>query len=337
MQVRFASEKEKNNWNEFVYSNQGGSFLQSWEWSEFLLQVKPKVWRVIIENNNSEWLAVCVIYEQNMQLGQSIIYAPRGPIFKDKTDQEKVFNIFLKNINNLAEQEKALSFEMDLPTGRNKWTKMLVENNFQKTRKNMLPRHTLILDIRADEQELLAQMHQKTRYNIRLAGKKGVTVVHDNDRFKDFLDLFEKTKKRQDFSYYSSGYFKKLLQCPLVKLYLAEMNGKVIAANIMIFSGDTAIYLFGASDYEYRKFMAPHLLQWEAIKKAQKQGLWFYDFWGVAPEGEKGRLSRWAGFTRFKKGFSPKAKITEYLGTYEKVFSPVKLGLYRFLRKTFKK
>ena len=106
---------------------------------------------------------------------------------------------------------------------------------------------------------------------------------------------------------------------------------------MIVFGNDTATYLFGASDYEYRNLMAPHLLQWQAIKDAKDKDLWFYDFWGAAPEGSEGKLSQWAGFTRFKKGFSPELELTEYIGTYEKIFSPVKLGLYKFLRQTFKR
>lgn len=79
--------------------------------------------------------------------------------------------------------------------------------------------------------------------------------------------------------------------------------------------------------------MAPYLLQWEAMQDAKQQEMHFYDFWGAAPENAQGRESNWAGFTRFKMGFSPDAKLTSYIGTYEKAYAPVMLGIYRFLQK----
>jgi lipid II:glycine glycyltransferase (peptidoglycan interpeptide bridge formation enzyme) len=83
--------------------------------------------------------------------------------------------------------------------------------------------------------------------------------------------------------------------------------------------------------------MAPYLMQWQAIQDAKHANVWFYDFWGAAPEGAKGQEAKWSGFSRFKKGFSPELELTEYVGTYEKVYQPVKLGFYRYLQKIYKK
>jgi len=191
----------------------------------------------------------------------------------------------------------------------------------------------LLLHLGAGEEEILSQMHQKTRYNINLAQKKGVEIAIDNCAVKDFLQLLKKTEKRQQISMFSEKYFTNILQIPFVKLYTAKYQGHIIAANIMVFFGGVATYLFGASDYEYRAMMAPYLLQWQAIKDAKAQNCRQYDFWGAAPGNATGRETNWAGFTRFKMGFSPGAQLTEYLGTYEKAYSPIALGIYRFLQK----
>ncbi|NQT50376.1 peptidoglycan bridge formation glycyltransferase FemA/FemB family protein [Candidatus Kuenenbacteria bacterium] len=337
MQIREATIGEKEKWNEFVRTNEAGSFLQSYEWGDFLAQVKDKVWRFVVEKDN-EWLAVFFIYKQNMQLGQSVLYCPRGPVFLDKmTDSvAQIFSLIVKKINEIAKNENGLTFELDPLTNDQNWLKVFGEHRFEKTKLDMQPRHTLILDLRKEEEDLLNQMNQKTRYNIRLAQKKGVEIIADSSMYKEFYELLKKTMQRQKFIYFSQEYFKKLLKVPFARLYLVKFEGKIIAASIMVFWNDTATYLFGASDYKFRNIMAPHLLQWQAIKDAKAEGLWFYDFWGAAPPDSTGREANWAGFTKFKMGFSPNAEITEYIGTYEKVYQPVKLGLYRFIRKAFK-
>src|SRR3989339_896966 len=167
--------------------------------------------------------------------------------------------------------------------------------------------------------------------------EKDVSIEIDNSKFKQFNELLKLTTDRQHITLFGEKYFKQLLSLPFVKLYLAKYDGQYIAANIMIFWNHTATYLYGASDYKFRPVMAPYLLQWQAIKDAKDQNIWSYDFWGAAPQNITGHEEKWFGFTKFKMGFSPEAEITEYLGTYEKIYNPTKLGIYRFLRKFIKK
>ncbi|MFH0779287.1 MAG: peptidoglycan bridge formation glycyltransferase FemA/FemB family protein [Parcubacteria group bacterium] len=353
MQVREANIQDKNQWNDFIRTQQMGSFLQSWEWSEFMATQKEKVWRLIVEDNG-KWLAVIFLFKSNLKLGQNILYAPAGPVFADDiANRREAMQAIQNEIDKIAGRENIMAFQIDPPGNEKIMEQIFDDLGFQKSEDDIQPRHTLILDIRLPEEELLSQMQQKTRYNIRLAQKKGVSVIIDNAKFKAFYELQKQTMARQKFTYYPEEYYKKLLELPFVKLYLAKFEGKIVAANIMIFWNDTATYLFGASDYNARQIMAPHLLQWQAIKDAKQQGMWFYDFWGVGkpmmrinshanvankPKNKKEkRLEKWAGFTKFKMGFSPDAEITEYLGTYEKAYAPVKLGLYRFLRKVYKR
>ena len=335
MIVREAKIEEKEKWNEFVEKNEVGSFLQSWEWADFRASQKEKIWRLIVEKEN-EWLAAVFLFKSKLKFGQSLLYAPRGPVIKNEFERGEVFKNIIIKIDELAKQEKAMNFLVDPYSEDIGWCKIFDDNGFVKSNQDIQPRHTLILDIRESEEELLKQMHQKTRYNIQLAKKKGVEVVVDNDKFKEFYELLKKTEQRQGVKFFSQDYFKNILQLPFVKLYLATFEGKIIAASIMVSWNHVATYLFGASDYDYRAIMAPHLLQWQAIKDARDQGDWFYDFWGAAPRNVQGREEKWFGFTKFKMGFSPDAEITEYVGTYEKNYSPVKLGLYRYLQKIYK-
>lgn len=337
MQTREALENEKEKWNEFVRRNGGGSFLQSWEWGDFMSQQKEKIWRFVVEENN-EWRAVFFLFKAKLKLGARIFFAPRGPVIKSALDVQKfaILKILSERIDQLAEAEKAIYSQIDLPFGDSEWCRILDDLGFVKSARDIQPRHTLILDIRKSEEELLSQMHQKTRYNISVARKRGVEIIVDNFLFKEFLELLKDTEARQKIKLFGQDYFKNILRLPFVKLYLAKFEEHCVSANIMVFWNDTATYLFGASDYGFRQAMAPYLLQWQAIKDAKDAGMWFYDFWGAAPKDAAGREENWAGFTRFKVGFSPNAEIIEYVGTYEKLYQPVKAGLYRFLRKIYR-
>jgi lipid II:glycine glycyltransferase (peptidoglycan interpeptide bridge formation enzyme) len=169
-------------------------------------------------------------------------------------------------------------------------------------------------------------MHSKTRYNINLAQKKGIIVKAGNSRhdFDEFWRLTLKTGKRDRFNHYTKDYYEKMLGIPGVKLFLAEFNGKIIVTNIVIFHNQQAIYLHGASDYEYRNLRAASLLQWHQILEAKRAGCTEYDFWGIDE-------IKWPGVTRFKKGFGGK-EIT-YPGAFDLVFKPFWYWIYKVAKK----
>ena len=221
-------------------------------------------------------------------------------------------------------------------------------------------------------------MKSKARYNIRLAEKKGISLritnkyEYTNGNRKDFNEFLRLTKimaKRQGITPHPDEYYTKMLEiipAEMLKLYVAEYEGRVIAANLMVFypvkysqsesgkagfngvNGDTATYLHGASDDDYRNVMAPYLLQWRAIQEAKQKGCTKYDFGGVkttlssstSPTSPSIPLLRkerevgsWSGITRFKIGFAPDTKPIEFPGSYDIVISPMKYWLYRFIQK----
>ena len=188
------------------------------------------------------------------------------------------------------------------------------------------------MDLDKGEEELLKSMHQKTRYNIRLADKKGVKIkFNKSDKDLDsFWQLLQETTNRDKFSAHSKSYYQEMLSLDNVYLALAEYEGEVLAANIIMPWGNTTTYLHGASSNKFRNVMAPYLLQWETIKKAKKEGFQYYDFWGIAPEGSSKEKS-WAGITRFKRGFG--GKEIKYLGTYDFIVNSFWYRLYELVRK----
>ena len=281
------------------------SFLQSKSWIKFQKSLGRKVWQIDSVD----------IIKHNLPFGKSYLYAPR-------CEGKFLSESFLKQIKEIAKQENAIFFKIE-PTEINK-------NFGLRKSKDIQPTKTLILDITKSEEELLKQMHSKTRYNIQLAAKKGVLIKKDESKFEDFWQLIRETSKRDGFKPHPKEYYRGILEIPEVELFSAEYpaNGagknKIIAANIMVFYDKQVIYLHGASDYEHRNLMAPHLLQWEQIKEAKKRGCVEYDFWGI---DEK----KWPGVTRFKKGFGGKEVM--YPGAYDLIFQPIWYKIYRIAKR----
>ena len=288
------------------------SFLQSSEWLEFQKSLGRKVWQVETIN----------VIKYNLPIKKSYLYAPRcGGNFLSEQ--------FLNKIKEIARQENSIFLKIE-PQEKTD----LNDSRFKKSH-NIQPKKTTILDITKSEQELLSQMHYKTRYNIKLAEKRVKAQISPaspseagraKSKFQtieEFLKLIEKTSKRDKFRSHPGDYYRKMMEIPGVELFIAEYQNKVIAVNIVVFYEKIAIYLHGASDYEHRNLMAPHLLQWEQIKEAKKRGCEEYDFWGI---DEK----KWPGVTRFKRGFSSKEII--YPGAYDLVFQSIWYSIYKIAR-----
>lgn len=183
------------------------------------------------------------------------------------------------------------------------------------------PKATRVLDISKSEEEIIAQMKPKTRYNIRLAEKKGVKVKVMDDA--DILyGLLVATSKRDkgyfphEKSYYANM-IKELAQNNEAHIFVAERNGEFLSAILVTFFGEVATYLHGGFSEGHRSLMAPYLCQWEAIKYARGKGCKVYDFWGVAETDDPD--DPWAGISRFKEGFGGEKVV--FPGTYDLVVS----------------
>ena len=187
----------------------------------------------------------------------------------------------------------------------------------------------------------MMRMKSKVRYNIRLAEKKGVRIIASRDRkYQEvFFSLIEATAKRQGILAHPKSYYEKMfatLPEEELSLYVAEYEGEAIAANIVLFSGDTATYLHGGTSDHHRETMAPFLLQWEQIKEAKRRGCSWYDFGGVntqqTTDNKQQITNAWAGITRFKTGFAPGTETTLYPGCYDIIINAGKYRLYDRLR-----
>jgi len=173
----------------------------------------------------------------------------------------------------------------------------------------------------------MAAMHQKTRYNIKVAAKNGITTrVTNHPKDVDrFLKLMDETAGRDKFTQHDAPYLAKTLYtlsaAHMARLRVAELNGAMLAANLEVNYGNTYTYLYGASSSKIRKVMAPYALQWDAIRQAKAEGAKWYDFWGCNPESKATPLYKpsWDGITRFKLGWGAGRKCL--IGTWDLPFN----------------
>lgn len=217
-----------------------------------------------------------------------------------------------------------------------------VEEKIVKAPHDMQPKEIFVIDISKSSEQLLTEMKSKTRYNIGIAKKKGVVVIKDKqEKFVDeFLKLTLQMAKRQGIVTHPQEHYRKMIESlpeEMLKVYVAEFEGKIIAANLVLFFNETAIYLHGASGNLHRNLMAPFLLQWQAILDAKERGCKYYDFGGVKTNFSNRSGKNWEGITSFKLGFSPQTKPVEFPGSYDIILNSRAYSLYRGLQiaKTF--
>jgi len=262
-----------------------------------------------------------------LPLGLSYWYSPRGGTASSR--QPQATSTYCETLCVIADGPRALF-------SRGEFTEeQLAACSLQLaapavTRRQVEPEWTWRTSLDGSDGELLARMHEKHRYNIRVAMRHGVGVRRQTSgTFGDKAwRLLQETAKRQGISTHPRSYYETMMRVlPDTKLYIAEHDGAPLAAAIVAHYGDTATYLHGGSSYEHRQHMAPHLLHWTAMRAARDAGMRWYDWGGTSPpragmENGEWRMenSDWAGITRFKCGFGGEA--VHHSPTRDLVFRP---------------
>ncbi len=342
MKIKIFTDAEKDHYNVFVKENAlDGGLLQSWQWGEFKKKQGLSLERLGVFSEKGDLMCAASVLTQSFAKLWKIQYIPRGPVLFlrawDQLDQsQKVLDVLFSSLEKKARQTKMVFLRMDPAWTTVRYPRDWPSNlGFQRAKRSIQPEHTLVVNVEVSEQGLLDAMKQKTRYNVNLAERKGVTVRRQNDRtgVGIFLKLLQKTSNRHGIRSYRPVYYENLFEIFSeergIEILIAKHQGVDIAASWLVRFGNTLYYLYGASDYQYRNIMAPYILHWESLKLAKRIGCRFYDFWGVkAREGTDSREKNWEGFSRFKMGFAPNQRITEYVGTWEKVYRE---KLYRYL------
>lgn len=307
--------------NPGFYQNQG-VFLQSGWWQKIWQQEKKGfIGYAFFRGNNCLGLISASLHQ--VKAGISYLYCPKGPLFIGQAEEAQEFlEELIKEIRKMG-----VSFIRFEPASIlfDYWHSQSHQKHFKKV-KDVQPAQTIQLDLSRSEAELLAAMHAKTRYNIRLAEKKNIDFVQGGpDDFTDFWHLISTTAERDSFRLHGEEHYKILLNQPdFIKLFFVRYQKRMIAAGLFSFFADTVTYLHGASSSSDRNLMAPYLMQWEVIKQAKREGYQYYDFYGI---DEK----RWPGVTRFKSGFGGKKLV--YPGTYDLILKPWVYIVYSVLKR----
>lgn len=312
----------------FLQSHPKGHFMQSPGWA----QVKS-FWQneiITVEDENSEIKgSLSVLIRKIPFLPCTMMYSPRGPVC-DPHDAQTMQELLLK-ARQLAKKHRsyALKMDPDIEIEDTEFKEMVEKLGCKvsggiKPYEGIQPRFVFRLYINnRSPEEIMQSFHSKTRYNIRLAARKGVECrVGTRDDLGEFHKLMVETGIRDDFivrnrSYYESVYDN--LGPEHVRLFMAYYQGKPIAGTVAIVYGNKCWYLYGASSNEYRNLMPNYLLQWEMIKLTIASGCEIYDFRGIT--GDLTESNPLYGLYRFKKGFN--GKFTEFVGMVDYVFNPV--------------
>lgn len=334
MEIVQVGDELKEHWDSFIESNSAdGGLLQSWLWGDFQKSLDNKVFRLGVINGDGQLQAAATVVKYELPLEYNYLYCPRGPIINALKIQD--LNSLFAEIKKIAKEEKSFLIRVDPP-----WVlgneNRLIEVGFRKGENEIQPKCSFVVDITKSEEELLNSMKQKTRYNIGLAQRKEVKVRISSEvaDIEAFWQLVKQTSERDSFHPHPKEHYKKMFEIfspnGTIKLFLAEYDGKIIAANMVSFFGQVCTYLHGASANMYRETMAPYLLQWEAIIEAKKLGFKYYDFGGV--NGQTFFNEKWKGITRFKSGFDSNIKPREHIGVFELVLNPVVYSVYKFVK-----
>ncbi len=313
----------KTELNSFVEANQG-SLQQSWQWGELQERMQRAVQRFFFTENDRP-IASASFIKHDLPFGKCYWLCPKGPVLKKESGimNQELWSRIGKELQGIF-----IRIEPELPPT---FTFQLSTSNFQKAPKDHNPRATILLDLNKSEEDLLAHMHSKTRYNLRLSQKKNIQIREQKQGkdVEDFYKMLQITAKRDNFYLHPKSYYQALAQMPEIRIFLAYHSEKVIASAMVSFFAGQATYLHGGSDYDYRQLMAPYLLHWEILRIAKRQGIRKYDLGGIAPKSETNH--QFAGFTRFKEGLG--GSYQEFLGSYDLVLNSFWYGIYKLGRR----
>jgi lipid II:glycine glycyltransferase (peptidoglycan interpeptide bridge formation enzyme) len=266
-----------------------------------------------------------------------LAYIPRGPLVNWEDPSELAQTIAALDRIARSRGAVALTIEPDLRDAV-EHTECLTGADFISGVTTIQPRRTLLVDLTPDETAILAAMKSKTRYNIRLSARKGVTVrqgtVADVEVFNQLMTV---TGDRKQFGVRSPAYygasFDLFAPHDQVGLFLAEHQGEPLAGLMSFVLGPTAWYFHGASSDRHRNLMASYAVQWAAMRWAKAKGCRTYDLWGVPDEDEetleagfKQRSNGLWGVYRFKRGFG--GRLARTVGAWDRVYSPLRYHLY---------
>lgn len=322
--------KEINRGEKELYNSVVQHPLQSWEWGEFRKNSGVEVVRVGFFAGTKLVDGLQLTFHRVPHTPWTVGYIPKGPM----PDQSmlSVLREIGKNYNCIF-----IQFEPNILVSNKQFNNETMKQ-FVPSAHPLFTKYTFHIDLTKSEEELMKNMHPKTRYNIRVAQKHGVTVQEENtpEAFERYLELTEETTKRQGFYAHIPQYHRlmwKNLNHELTTqnsqltthLLTARYQEKILVTWILFLFKDVLYYPYGASASEHKDVMASNLMMWEAIRWGQAHGARLFDLWGT-PGPDPKPTDPYFGFHRFKMGYGP--KLVEFVGSYDLILKPLHYQLF---------
>lgn len=313
-------------YDQFIANHRRGHFMQTRAWGRHKSSWR---WEAILARDEAGEIkgSLAVMIRKVPGMPYSMMYGCRGPVC-DETDLETAKELF-EGAKKLAKELRCyiLKLDPDIRSDRADFAALMAELGFTlppdtKNFESIQPRYVFRLDVEGrTEENLLNSFESKTRYNIRLAMRKGVEVkICGDEAVDDFSRIMNETGERDHFIVRNADYFRSILRelGDDARIYMAYHEGTPIAGTLAIHFAGKVWYLYGASSNQSRNLMPNYLLQWEMIRWAVETGCFLYDFRGVS--GDLSPENPLYGLYRFKKGFM--GDFTEFLGEYDYVLKP---------------
>lgn len=308
MDLQEVTESQKREYNTTVTH-----IMQSWQWGEFRKKLGLPLLRFAIFKNGKIAKAFQLTLHKIPFTNKFVGYLPKGPL----PDKELALSL------EIIGKKYNCAFIKVEPNIEDDNSLYKIYPKFIPSPKTLFTRYNFVIDLTKSEEELLKAMHPKTRYNIRLAQKKGVKVeVRTDDKaFDIYQKLYFQTTKRQGYHGHNTDYHQKvwqtLKQSDMARILIGFYNKKPLTAWLLVNFKDTLYYPYGGSSNEHRELMHSNLVAWEAIRLGKKLNLKQFDMWGAL--GPKANPNDpWMGFHRFKQGYG--GKLVRYIGTYDLIF-----------------
>lgn len=331
------------------------TFLQSRFWAEFKATAEWSFVRYDVIVEGYEGFALSVL-ERGLGAGLRFAYVPHGPRVPSPTlERCELLAAIAEALRPLVSERVAFIrfdpawYEAETPSciasdaePAGAEPSAIVEApsrpSFEaplRKASDVQPPDSVVLAVDRPDDEILAGMKPKWRYNIRLAAKKGVTVASEGvSALDEFYALYRTTAERDRIGIHPRSYYERLLCLgsgnpaepgPDIRLWVARYEGRAIAAIITVFYGTEATYLYGASGDEHRNAMPAYALQWAAIRAARDAGCLSYDFYGIPPVDDPDHAM--SGLYRFKTGFG--GEVRHYSGAWDYVLKPLRYAAFR--------
>jgi peptidoglycan pentaglycine glycine transferase (the first glycine) len=306
---------DRDEWDSIIRSFPEYSITHSYDWGELKGAFGWRPFRAAVFDGDTAVGAVQVLARRIPVLGGSLLYAPRG-FLCDYTNAD-IVEALISVVGEFAREAGAVMLKVEpmVPAGGD--VSALDGLGFKPTHKGVQPKTTLALDLNKPEDELLAGMHRRTRYNARLALRKGVEITDGNDaeHLESFYRMLEETSERKHFLVHNRDYYDRILELfgPTGRIFLARYDGTVISGAFILRFGKYAYYSYGASRREHAKTKSTQAVQWAAIRWAKENGCEVYDFWGVPEDPDPDHPLY--GVYKFKTGFG--GYLVKYVGAFD--------------------